>query len=178
MRNKFLSLLMSSIALLCLGAMPVATAATPILMVLEHLEQGHHLRMDVEAKAGEAVSPTRGKGFDKWALLPGNPLVVDAQPTDITVELFRGTPTQGVRWCTVTIRYYRDARGVWVPHYRLDQEAFVARGKDGRWLPFAAAGTSLIVLTSSTLPNADGFYPSLEFIPSSDLLQIDSWVVR
>jgi hypothetical protein len=37
---------------------------------------------------------------------------------------------------------------------------------------------TLIVLTSSTLPNAEGYYPALEFGLTTGLTNIDAWLVR
>jgi hypothetical protein len=176
MRLPVMSLLCTALILIGLWT-PSARATEPALLYLEQMG-GQRLRLLVETKTGETTSPTRGKGFDKWALQPGATLDPSVQPRDVTVELYRGEAGERVLLCSIIVRYYRDANGAWVPYYRLDQEALVKRTADGRWQPVTTGGGTLIVITSNTLPNAEGFYPSLEFIPSSDLLQIDSWIVR
>jgi hypothetical protein len=134
----------------------------------------------VEARAGASLSPTRGKEFDKWTLRPGSAFASETRPEDVLVELYRGADTERVLLCSIGIRYFRDNRGVWVPHYQLNEEALVTRDKSGRWQPLTAVrgAPSLIVLTNTTLPNAEGFYPSLEFGLTNGRLQIDSWIVR
>ncbi len=141
---------------------------------------GVAVEIKVEAKPGAAVSPTRGKEFDKWTLRPGSAFASKTRPEEMLVELYRGADTEGVLLCSIDIRYFRDNRGVWVPHYQLNQEALVTRDKNGNWQPLTAVrgAPSLIVLTNATLPNAEGFYPSLEFGLTNGPLQIDSWVVR
>lgn len=155
-----------------------AWAAEPLLMVL--VPMGAATEVNVEAKAGAVVSPARGKEFEKWNLRPGNALAAPAQPEDRLVELFRGVEAERVLLCSISIRYFRDARGFWVPHYQLNQEALVTRDKNGNWQPLTAVrgAPSLMVLTNATLPNAEGFYPSLEFGLTNGQLQIDSWDVR
>ena len=141
---------------------------------------GASVEVQVAATPGAFLSPARGKEFDKWILLPGNALVVSVQPKDRLVELYRGADIERVLLCSVGIRYFRDLRGAWVPHYQLNEEVLVTRDKNGRWQPLTAVrgAPSLIVLTSATLPNAEGFYPSIEFGLTIGRLQIDSWVVR
>ena len=77
------------------------------------------------------------------------------------------------------VRYFRNAEGLWVPHFRLDEEPLVRR-EGNRWVPLLQERglPTLIVLTSSTLPNAEGFYPALEFGLTTGPLSIDLWRVR
>jgi len=48
------------------------------------------------------------------------------------------------------------------------------------WRPVTAlpGATELIMLTSSTVPNAEGYFPFLEFGAGSGRLAIDFWIVR
>ncbi len=153
---------------------------TPVLISLEHIENGKRVQTPIEAKAGAFVSPTRGKEFEKWAIRSGTALSSNSQPGDINVELYRGINTERTLLCSISIRYFRDDRGAWIPHYQLNQDTLVARDAHGRFQPLAITrgGAGLMVLTSSTLPNAEGFYPSLEFNAGIGSIQIDSWVVH
>ncbi len=155
-------------------------AGLPVLMVLEHIENGQRVRTPVEAKRGAALSPARGKAYAKLNVLPGNPVAIEQQPSDVVVELYRGAGTERIILCAISIRYFRDARGYWIPHFQIVEDMLITRGRDGRWKPLdiAQGMPSLIVLTSTTLPNAEGFYPALEFGLTIGLVQIDSWDVR
>jgi hypothetical protein len=163
-----------------LATSAAATAEVLTLMVLEHAERGQRVQTKVEAKPGAALAPLRGKTLERVSIFPGNPLVTEQRPRDQVVELYRGVDVERSLLCAVAIRYFRDARGLWVPHFELIEEALVIRGANGRWQPLniARGAAALIVLTSSTLPNAEGFYPALEFGMTSGTFQIDSWVVR
>ena len=180
MPNRCRLIPIATIALAC--AVTVTRSAwsadTPVLMMLAPL--GAAVEIKVEAKPGAALSPARGGEFEKWKLRPGSTLVAKARPEDGLVEFYRGADIERVLLCSIGIRYFRDDRGLWVPHYQLNQEAIVIRDNGGRWQPLTAVhgAPSLIVLTSTTLPNAEGFYPSLEFGLTNGRLQIDSWVVR
>jgi len=175
-RRRFSKLIVIGIAVLLTTLITPAQADTAVLMVLAHTENGRLVRVGVPAARGAFLSPSRGKEFDRWAVQPGNALVGGKQPDDVLVELYRGAESQRILVCAIGIRYFRDARGAWVPHYQLNQEPLVARDADGRWQPLP--GVPLIMLTGSTLPNAEGFYPALEFGLTAGLLEIDSWVVR
>lgn len=152
----------------------------PILMVLEHTDNGKPVKTKVVAKAGQTISPLRGKALEKIRILPGNPLAISQRPDDIAVELHHGSGIEAGILCSINIRYFRDARGLWVPHFQLIEEALVTRGPDGRWRPLSMArgAPSLIVMTGTSLPNPDGFYPMLEFGLTSGMLQVDSWTIR
>ncbi len=163
-------------ALLCL---PATTGAAATLMVLEQTAGGERLRAEVKAVPEHVASPHAGKGQLKWAILPGEAMESDTRPADRIVHLFRQVGLQHVHICSVEVRYYRNKAGAWVPHFRLDETPLVVR-RGGRWQPLEhiAGVASLIVLTSSTLPNAEGFYPALEFGMTTGLTFIDSWIVR
>jgi hypothetical protein len=170
-------------ALLVLSLAPAladdADTERPVLMVLEHVENGKRITTPVEAKRGAALSPARGRAHEKWTIRPGTVFNTAARPGDVVVELYRGADKERIHVGTVGIRYFRDKRGVWVPRFQLSQEPLLVRDKDG-WKPLTSlrGAPSLIVITSSTLPNAEGFYPALEFGLTTGRMQIDSWVVK
>jgi len=173
------------IALIMLGSAATMqssawAAAPPLLMVLERIDGDQRTQIPVEAKRGAFLSPTRGKEFDKWTLRPGSAFASEARPDDMLVEFYRGVDSEPVLLFSIGIRYFRDNSAVWVPHYQLNEEVRVVRDKNGRWQPLTAVrgAATFIVLTNTTLPNSEGFYPSLEFGLTNGLLQIDSWVVR
>jgi len=150
------------------------------LMVLEHREKDKILLAKVPAKAGTTASPLKGKPLDKIRVLPGNALAGGARPGDIVVEFQRGNGIETGTVCAITIRYFADARGFWVPHFRMNEEMLVTRGPDGRWRPLniGSGAPSFPVLTGTSLPNADGFFPTLEFGLTNGMLHIDSWTIR
>lgn len=148
-------------------------------MVLESLFDGRRVAAEVVADPAPSASPTRGKPVLKWTIRAGDTLKAAARPTARAVELYSGTATQPVLVCRVIVNYFRNRDELWVPHFRLEEEPLVTR-QGNRWVPLSTVRgiPTLIVLTSSTLPNPEGFYPSLEFGLTTGLLSIDLWVVR
>jgi hypothetical protein len=146
-----------------------------------HLERGERVQTEVVAKAGETPAPMRGKSLERIGVLPGHPLAIEQHPSDVTVELYRGVDAERTLLCAISVRYFRDARGYWIPHFLIVEDALVVRAADGRWQPLNLArggAAALVMITSSTLPNAEGFYPALEFGLTGGPLQIDSWVMK
>ena len=60
----------------------------------------------------------------------------------------------------------------------VDEPLVTRRGE--KWLPLTAlrGNAVLVVITNATLPNAEGFYPALEFGLSIGATPIDYWQVR
>ncbi|GMQ90307.1 MAG: hypothetical protein BMS9Abin10_0670 [Gammaproteobacteria bacterium] len=166
--------------LLLLLTLPLPTAAAPVIMILEHMQAGERVQTPIEVIPDLVTSPYAGKGQLKWAILPGEPIDSQARPADRVVHLLRQIGLQRNLLATVKVRYFKAKQdGPWVPHFQLNQEALVAR-VNGRWRPLTSVRgvATLIVLTSSTLPNAEGYYPSLEFGLTTGLTNIDAWLVR
>ncbi|HEY8555347.1 MAG TPA: hypothetical protein VIL43_12510 [Burkholderiales bacterium] len=112
-----------------------------------------------------------------WIIEP-HPLEQAARPPERVVELYTGTPAGPALLCRVWLRYYATDSG-WVPHFRLEEEPLVAR-VHGRWQPLElirGAG-GVLVLHGTTVPNADGYYPRLEFGSSTGPVAIVAWQVR
>ncbi len=168
-----------AILLLLVFAAPRPVVAAPVIMLLEHMENGERISTEIEAVPDLKASPHAGKGQLSFAILPGDAFNTKQRPNDRTVHLFRIVGLERVPLCTVGVRYYKNRKNKWLPHFQLNQEPLFIR-KDKRWVPLTTVKgiATLIVLTSSTLPNAEGYYPSLEFGLTTGLTFIDSWVVR
>ncbi|HEX7045585.1 MAG TPA: hypothetical protein VF203_13345 [Burkholderiales bacterium] len=112
-----------------------------------------------------------------WIIEP-EPVERAARPPERVVELYTGTPSAPALLCRVWLRYYARASG-WVPYFRLEEEPLLAR-VHGRWQPLElirGAG-GVLVLHGSTVPNAEGYYPRLEFGSSVGPVAIVAWQVR
>lgn len=164
-------------ALLVAGA---ATAAdTPALLGLQYTADGKALTLGVSSKPGQHASPTPGAAPTKWRVLPGTAIASVQRPADRVVELYRNSKPEPLLVCRIEVRYFRNKQGAWVPHMQLNEIPLVMRDRNG-WKPFTSiAGLpGLMVLTSSTLPNAEGYYPWLEFGVSNGSTAVDFWLVR
>lgn len=111
---------------------------------------------------------------DRWTFQPGDTLSVANRPPDRVVELYSGTKLAPFLLCRVRLRYYPGADG-WVPQFRLDDEPAVAL-VDGRLQ--TAGNINGLVRYGGTLPNADGFFPTIEFGLGAGSLAIVAWWVR
>lgn len=121
-----------------------------------------------------AQRPDAIPAFSRWTIKPGDPLRVDAQPSDRVVDLFTGTTLAPTLLCRVVLRYYRGSEG-WKPQFRLEEQPAVAY-VNGRWQPIGDIGG--LVRFGNTLPNGDGFSPTIEFGASAGDLPIVAWQVR
>ncbi|HYA36834.1 MAG TPA: hypothetical protein VEI74_00970 [Candidatus Methylomirabilis sp.] len=155
------------------------SASTPALMILAHAETGKQVETKIEAKSGAGVAPGQGKPQEQWVIRSGDAIKSDTQPTDRAVKFYRGTSGEGMLLFIIKVRYFRNVQGAWVPQYQLDEEPLVTQ-VNGRWQPLTTVQgvPSLIVITSNTLPNADGFYSSLDFRFSAGPMSIDAWSVQ
>lgn len=158
---------------------PATVLAAPVIMVLQSRAQGENVQAKIEAVPDIVTSPVAGKVSPKWAVLPGQAIASAQRPADRVVHLFRKVGLQQSHICSINLRYYPDKEGAWIPHFQMDEQPAVVR-RNGRWVPIKQLQgiSSLIVLTSSTLPNAEGFYPSLEFGLTIGMTSIDAWIVR
>ncbi len=170
---------LGALGLVVPAVQPIAAADSPVLMLLQYTINGKESTISVHAKAGTVDGPAGGKPQPKWTILPGDALKAPTAPSGHVVELFRGSEVERTLLCRVVVKYFPRRDGKWVPGFRLDEEPLVAR-VNNRWVPITTIRgvPTLIVLTSSTLPNAEGFYPSLEFGLSTGLASIDSWAVK
>jgi len=176
--QKFLRHLLPALALLVLAG-PAAAAAPPVLMVLAHTEGGEAIVTKIEDKTGMVASPDQGKRQVQWALRTGEAIKSAARPADRVVSFYQGTGTQSALLFIVKLRYYPNNEGRWVAQFQIDQEPLVAR-VNGRWQPLTTVQgvPSLIVITSNTLPNAEGYYSALDFSFTTGPTSIDAWSVQ
>jgi len=161
------------------GASP-AHAAAPVLLTLESADPGKpRVSATIKAEGGLTESPTRGQAREKWSLKPGEALASDTRPADRLVELYQASGTQAILLCAVQVRYFRSKNGEWQPHYAMLDEPLVTRVGE-KWLPVTAlrGNAALVVITNAALPNAEGFYPAIEFGLSIGTTPIDYWQVR
>jgi hypothetical protein len=168
------------VAMLLMSFISVLHAAsTPVLMLLEHTEAGKQIQTKIEVKNGPVASPDKGKPQEKWIIRAGDTLKAGSRPGDRSVNFYQGAENQSTLLFIVKVRYYQNAAGRWVPQFLLDEEPMVIR-KNGRWQPLTTVqGTpSLIVQIGTALPNAEGYFPSLEFGMTTGATSIDAWLVQ
>ncbi len=162
-----------------LGA-PLAHAAAPVLLTLESADPGKpRVSATIKAEGGLTESPTRAQPREKWSLKPGEALTSETRPDDRLIELYQASGNQATLLCAVQVRYFRNKDGEWQPHYVMVDEPLVTRVGE-KWLPLTAlrGNAALVVITNATLPNAEGFYPAIEFGLSIGTTPIDYWQVR
>ncbi len=161
------------------AAEPAVTPPPPTLMVLEMGEAGNARVLEIPVTPGAGTPPVKELRARRWALRAGAAVAAGRQPPDRMVELVSGSAQQPALICKIAIRYFRGANRLWIAHFQLIEEPLVARHGE-RWVPITtlAGAQNLIVLTSSTLPNAEGYYPALEFGFSSESPPLGFWVVH
>jgi len=161
------------------GTFP-AHAAAPVLLTLESADPGKpRVSATVKTEGGLTESPARGQPREKWSLKTGEALTADTRPADRLVELYQASGNQATLLCAVQVRYFRNPNGEWQPHYLMLDEPLVTRVGE-KWLPVTAlrGNAALVVITNAALPNAEGFYPTIEFGLSIGATPIDYWQVR
>lgn len=154
-------------------------ASPPVLMLLEHTQAGKQIQTRIEAKDGLVASPDKGKPRAQWIIRAGDALKAGSRPGDRAVNFYQGTGTQSTLLFIVKVRYYQNAMGRWVPQFLLNEEP-LAILKNGRWQPLTGVQgvPGLIVRTGTALPNAEGYFPSLEFGLTTGATAIDAWLVQ
>lgn len=149
-----------------------AVAANRTLLILESAPKAT-VKLEIMDKPGvQRADPIAASAL--WELKPGDPIHADKQPADRVVELYSGTRLAPNLLCQVTLRYYAGENG-WTPQFRLDQEPAVI-WVNGHWQPLK--GTANIVQHGNVLPNAEGFFRTIEFGLSAGSLTIVAWQVR
>jgi hypothetical protein len=152
----------------------------PALMVLDYVNNSTEQRTNVDILPGEYTSPFTGKPLAQVTVLAGAGIKTDQTLPDRVVGFYAGQGISRTLVCEILVRYYRNDAGVWIPNYRFVDQAFAVPDGNGGWMPVATPGgaVGMINVTSTTLPNVDGFYTTLQFGPANGYLQIDSWVVK
>lgn len=174
------AVLFAALAALWLGNLH-AEEPPPVLMVLDYDIGGKHLPQPIPMKLGEFTLSEAPPGADKLRITAGDAFpAAAARPSDRAVELYQASTQGRSLVCIVHVRYFRDRAGRWVANFQLVEQPLVARDAQGNWKPFTEIrGTpGLVVLSGSALPNAEGFYPSLEFGLNLKKVFVNSWAVR
>ena len=174
---------LAAVLLTLLCCLIIATPATvgqaqapANVMTIEYRNFRDRLPVEVPLSPGVVPSPHQGKSQERIAILPGDALRASARPPDRAVNLYRGVNEQRILLCVIQVRYYRIDGKRWIPHFQLYQEPVMVRDGKG-WTPAALGAPGLIMLTSSTLPNAEGYFSSLEFGLTGGSLFVDAWEV-
>ncbi len=154
-------------------------AEIPVLLWIEYINDKERIPVAVPLAAGAADSPQKGKAFDRIAIRPGSALKSRDRPGNRAVGLYRGRGEQRILLGILRVRYYSSAPGIWAPRYQLYQEPIMVY--DGRrWQPAAVStgGAAALMLVDPPVPNAEGYYTSLEFTLSPSAIYLDSWQVQ
>ncbi len=175
-RRSWLGLAAASIA----GLLTPATAfsAERLLLVLGGTgASGKSVRIEVRAKPGIQVAKVV-EASARWHVLPGETVDTKDPPGLRVVDLYSGTSRSPELVARILVRYFGSA-GKWVPHYQMTEEPAVVR-REGRWAPvmIGQGMPGLIVQHGSTLPNANGFFPRIEFSVTTGPLAVGAWLVR
>jgi hypothetical protein len=152
--------------------------ANPVLLTLEYVYNNEAVKLPVKIKSGLVSSPKPGQTPDRWRLLPGDVFGGETRPAGHAVEFYQGNDGARILLLRVEARYFRHRDGRWIAHFQPHENPLVAY--DGkRWVPLAQpqGKSGLIVLHGGLLPNAEGYYPALEFGLTVGRGSIDSWVV-
>ncbi len=168
------------VAALLLGFMPaVHAASTAVILLLEHAEAGKTVQAKIEAKDGLVVSPDRDKPQAKWIIRAGEAVKSETRPGDRSIGFYQVTGSQNTLLFIVRARYYQNNEGRWEPRFQLNDEPLVIR-KNGQWQPLTTAQgvPNLIARTGAALPNAEGYFSSLEFGFTTGAISIDAWQVQ
>jgi hypothetical protein len=159
-------------ACLLLLAASAAKAAERTLFTLRSAPPNSTVLRIVDVRGAQRADPIATS--DRWTLRPGTPLPVAERPPDRVVEIYSGTALAPFLLCRVALRYY-PGDGGWVPQFRLEDEPAVGF-VNGRWQ--LAGDINGLVRFGGTLPNADGFFPAIEFGLGAGQLAIVAWRVR
>ena len=155
------------------------SSSAPVLMILAHAEAGNLIKTEIAATIGASVSPETNKPQQQWLIGSGETTTSGGRPADRTVKFYKGTSTEGILLFIVKVRYFPGENGGWVPQYQIDEEPLVVR-KNGSWQPLTSIQgvPSLIVQTGTALPNAEGYFTSLQFGFTTGPTSIDAWTVQ
>lgn len=146
-----------------------------VLLVLQSTGNPEVKLEIIDEREPRLADPARAA--TRWRLEPGDSITEDGRPAQRVVELYTGTPQALSLVARVVVRYFRTGKG-WTPHFRLDQQPVVVN-VNGRWQPLLLPGMAgFLVRYGHTLPNAEGFFPTLEFGPAGGVLALAGWRVH
>jgi hypothetical protein len=169
-----------ALVMLLTGFAPALYAAkAPVLMTLAHTEAGKVIETKIETKGGLVLSPDQGKPRPQWIIRAGEAIQSASRPGERAVNFYQGSGNQTVLLFIVKARYYPSDDGKWVARFQLNEEPQVVR-VNGRWQPLSSVKgvPNLIARTGTALPNAEGYFSSLEFGFTAGATAIDAWLVQ
>lgn len=153
----------------------------PTLLKLGYRDKDEIKTLRVSSQRAYYRAPTKARMHFKWKILPGDAIESFRAPRFRTVSLYKGINRNRVLICKIIVRYFRDPENKtrWIPHFQLNQEHLAIK-RNGQWNPITTIRgvPTLVVITSTTLPNPHGYYSSLEFGLTNQQTKIDSWLVR
>lgn len=138
-------------------------------------EEGRRVRAMVSIVTPKKPLPAR----DIWRILPGTVYPAYKHPRgQVKVKLYTGEGANKQLLCSINVRYFRNRRNQWQPHYQLDEDSLIIfRGS--AWAPLnpMADETNLLFLINTRAPNSQGFYPTLDLQSTVGPVTINSWIV-
>ncbi|MHB8534867.1 MAG: hypothetical protein ACYDBW_05410 [Sulfuricaulis sp.] len=151
----------------------------PALLYLAHTEAGKLIETRIEITSGQNISPDKSKPQEMWLIRSGDTIVSTTPPANRAVSFYKSANGGVMLIFIVKVRYFPDEKGGWVPKFQLNEEPLVTR-INGRWQPLTTGQgmPGLVVQTGSILPNAEGYFTSLEFSFSTGPSSIDAWLVQ
>ncbi len=152
----------------------------PTLLIISHPnagedEEGRRVRVMVSiVKLGNPL-PAR----TMWRILPGTAYPAHKHPRGVVkAKLYTGEGSNKQLLSSIDVRYFRNRRNLWQPHFRLGEDSLIIfRGS--AWAPLNPMSdeTNLFFLTNTGAPNGQGYYPYLDLRSSIGPVTINSWIV-
>jgi hypothetical protein len=177
--NRIVTARLGLLGMLLAASLAVRADSNPIVLNLEYAFNNQPVSLQVRHRPGLVLSPKPGQTPERWHILPGNPHEgSEPRPADRAVEFYQGGDAARLLLLRVEVRYFRRGDGHWVPHFQPHENPLVAfDGK--RWVPLAQpqGKSGLIALHGGVLPNAEGYYPRIEFGLVTGRSSIDAWTV-
>ncbi len=152
----------------------------PALLIISHPdagedEEGRRVRVMVSIVKLKKPLPAR----TNWRILPGTTYPAHKRPRGIVkAKLYTGEGANKQLLGSIGVRYFRNRRNQWQPHYRLDEDSVIIfRGSV--WAPLNPVSdeANLFFLTNTGAPNGQGYYPYLDLRSSIGPVTINSWIV-
>ncbi|GMR21566.1 MAG: hypothetical protein BMS9Abin36_2168 [Gammaproteobacteria bacterium] len=153
--------------------------ATLLILQFENFREGDNEEAMVEFRPGPVESPFAGKPFDRVRIEFAETSYFPEEQQDRSVYLYRNNKDKRLLLASIQIRFYDEGDKGWVPHFKIQQDITLIRQGD-KWLPIPTApgASNVVMLTSSSIPNTEGYYSYLEFSFSPKQIYIDSWEVK
>lgn len=138
-------------------------------------EEGRRVRAMVSEIKLKTPLPARSK----WRILPGTTFPPHRRPKNgIKVKLYTDKGANRRLLCAIQISYFRNRRGRWQPHYKLDSDTVII-WRGNVWAPLnpVADEYNVLFLVNTRSPNGQGFHRYLDLRSSTGPVTVDSWIV-